>query len=99
MQAASVNHRHALMARERSNSTLLLEYFKKAIDWLRGHPAVDADRVAVFGMSRGGEAALGVAASFPSIGAVVASVPGHAVWQGNHPDQLGIPACLLLLGV
>jgi uncharacterized protein len=40
----------------RDLSRIPLEYFKKAIDWLRVHPAVDADRVAVFGMSRGGEA-------------------------------------------
>ena len=71
----------------RDLSRIPLEYFKKAIDWLRAHPAVDVDRVAVFGMSRGGEAALIVGATFPSIRAVVASVPGHVVWQGNHPDQ------------
>ena len=62
-------------------------YFKKAIDWLRVHPAVDADRVAVFGMSRGGEAALVVGATFSLLRAVVANVPSHLVWQGNHPDQ------------
>jgi dienelactone hydrolase len=40
----------------------------------------------VFGMSRGGEAALLVGATFPAIKAVVASVPSHVVWQGTNPD-------------
>ena len=66
-------------------SQIPLEYFGKAIDWLRAHAAVDADRVAVFGMSRGGEAALLVGARFSSISAVVASAPSHVVWQGTHP--------------
>lgn len=67
-------------------SQVPLEYFEKAIAWLRAHPAVDADRVAVFGMSRGGETALLVGATFPSIRAVVANVPSHVVWQGTQPD-------------
>ena len=70
----------------RNFSQIPLEYFEKAIGWLRAHPAVDAERVAVFGMSRGGEAALLVAATFPAIKAVVASVPSHVVWQGTNPD-------------
>ena len=71
----------------RDLSRIPLEYFKKAIDWLRVHRAVDGDRVAVFGMSRGGEAALIIGATFSSLRAVVANVPSHLVWQGNHPDQ------------
>ena len=67
-------------------SEIPLEYFNHAIDWLRVHPAVDGDRVAVFGSSRGGEAALLVGASFPAIKAVVANVPSHVVWQGANAD-------------
>jgi dienelactone hydrolase len=63
-----------------------LEYFKQAIDWVRAHPAVDADRVALLGHSRGGEAALLVAATYRDVRAVVANVPSHVVWQGIHPD-------------
>ena len=70
----------------RDLSRIPLEYFKRAIDWLRVHPVVDADRVAVFGSSRGGEAALLVGATFPQVTAVVANVPSHVVWQGSHPD-------------
>ena len=61
-----------------------LEYFKQATDWLRVHPAVDSDRLAVFGSSRGGEAALLIGSSFPAIKAVVANVPSHVVWQGMN---------------
>jgi len=67
-------------------SEIPLEYFGKAIDWLRVHPRVDRDRVGIFGSSRGGEAALVVAATFPSIRAVIANVPSHVVWQGINPD-------------
>jgi dienelactone hydrolase len=67
-------------------SEVSLEYFKRAIDWLRGQPSVDGDRVGIFGSSRGGEGALLVAATYPEIRAVVANVPSHVVWQGIHPD-------------
>jgi len=70
----------------RDLSRIPLEYFKKAIDWLRAHPSMDGERLAVFGMSRGGEAALLVGSTFPAITAVVAIVPSHVVWQGINTD-------------
>jgi dienelactone hydrolase len=64
-----------------------LEYFTKAIDWLRAQPGVDRDRIAVYGISKGGELALLVASRHPEIKAVVAGVPSHVVWQGiNYTD-------------
>jgi dienelactone hydrolase len=62
-----------------------LEYFKKAIDWGRAHPSVDGNRVALLGHSRGGEAALLVAAAYPDVRLVVANVPSHVAWGGIHP--------------
>lgn len=59
-----------------------LEYFKSALDYLRARPEVDAGRIAVMGASKGGEASLLVASSFPGIKAVVAAVPSDVVWQG-----------------
>ncbi len=59
-----------------------LEYFKTALDWLSEHPAVDATRIGVLGMSRGGELALLLGATYPQIATVVAQVPSHVVWSG-----------------
>ena len=63
-----------------------LEYFKTAIDWLRTNPSVDPRRIAIVGASRGGEAALLAAATYPEISAVAAIVPSHVMWSGIHPD-------------
>ena len=59
-----------------------LEYFTKAIDWLRAQPGVDPDRIAVYGISKGGELALLVATRHPELKAVVAGDPSSVVWQG-----------------
>jgi dienelactone hydrolase len=61
-----------------------LEYFDRALDWLRRRPGVD--RVAIAGISRGGEAALLVAATFPhDVDRVAALVPGAYVYPA-FPD-------------
>lgn len=62
-----------------------LEYFDKAVDWLEAHALVDAKRVGLYGISKGGEAALLVATRRPDIRAVVAAVPSSVVWQGINP--------------
>lgn len=58
-----------------------LEYFHKAIDWIREQHGVDAASVGVVGGSKGGEAALLIAATAPQVRAVVAYVPSHVSWQ------------------
>ena len=63
-----------------------LEYFAEAIDWLRARPEVGAARVGVLGMSRGGEAALLLGASFPQVAAVVALVPSGVTGGGIGAD-------------
>ena len=69
-----------------------LEYFGRAIDWMRVHKSVDHERIAVMGASRGGELALLLGATFPAIKAVVAYVPSGVVWPGLSrtptPDTL-----------
>ncbi len=59
-----------------------LEYFGRAIEWMLAHKSVDRGRLAVMGMSRGGELALLLGATFPEIKAVVAYVPSGVVWPG-----------------
>jgi dienelactone hydrolase len=67
-------------------SAIPLEYFERAVDWLRAHPAIDRSRVGVLGSSRGGEAALLVGATIPAVKVVVANVPSHVVWAGMAAD-------------
>lgn len=65
-----------------------LEYFERAIAWLKAQPAVDADRVAVVGNSKGGELALLLAATYPDdVGVVVGYAPSGIVWQGLPFDR------------
>jgi len=59
-----------------------LEYFKRAIIWLRAHPSVAPSKIGLVGTSKGGEAALLVSATYQEIGAVVAYSPSHVVFQG-----------------
>jgi dienelactone hydrolase len=63
-----------------------LEYFKRAIDWLRARPSVDAERIAILGHGRGAEAALLLAALHAELRAVVALAPSHVVWEGTVRD-------------
>ncbi len=65
-----------------------LEYFERALAWLRAQPGVDADRVAVVGNSKGGELALLLGATFPDdVEAVVGYAPSPVVWQGIPFDR------------
>ena len=55
-----------------------LEYFAKALRWLRDRPHVDPDRVVALGVSRGSEAALLLGVHFPDlVHGVVAVVPSN----------------------
>jgi hypothetical protein len=51
-----------------------LEYFSEATTWLKDQPAVDPQRIALMGNSKGGELA---------IRAVVGYLPSGVVWQGQ----------------
>jgi len=65
-----------------------LEYFKEAIGWLKAQKAVDGNRIAVLGGSKGGELSLLLAATFPEINAVVACVPSGLIWQGISLERI-----------
>jgi dienelactone hydrolase len=65
-----------------------LEYFEKAIAWLKAQPEVDASRIAVVGNSKGGELALLLGATYPEdIKAVIGYAPSAVVWQGIPFDR------------
>ena len=62
-----------------------LERIERGLRWLIAHPKVTSQngRVALIGGSKGGELALLVAATFPSlVGPVVAYTPSGVVWAG-----------------
>ncbi|WP_156039502.1 acyl-CoA thioester hydrolase/BAAT C-terminal domain-containing protein [Deinococcus marmoris] len=60
-----------------------LEYFQQAIAFLREQPEVAGRRVGITGASKGGEAALLIAATYPqAVGAVAAFSPGGLVFEG-----------------
>ena len=62
-----------------------LERIERGLRWLIGRPEIrtHAGRVALVGVSRGGELALLVASTFPElVGPVVAYTPSSVVWQG-----------------
>ena len=48
-------------------SNIPLEYFTKALTWIRQQPGVDSSHVLVYGNSRGSEAALLLGANFPQL--------------------------------
>jgi hypothetical protein len=72
-----------------SLNSIPLEYFERAIAWLCRQPEIDPGRLAIHGISRGGELALLLATRIPLIRAVVGVVPGNVVWQatGTPPPE------------
>jgi dienelactone hydrolase len=59
-----------------------LEYFHRAVGWLKKQPAVKADCIGVAGGSKGGELALLLASHYDDFRAVVAWTPADHVWEG-----------------
>jgi dienelactone hydrolase len=68
-----------------------LEYFEKALRWLAGQPGVDPRRVAVWGVSRGGEAAFLLGTTYPQLVHAVVDYVGSGV-VSNSPDDPRVPA-------
>lgn len=68
-----------------------LEYFERALEWMRRQPEVDPGRILTFGWSRGGEASLLVASTFPKlVHGAVGYVPSE--WVQGAPGDPAIPA-------
>lgn len=51
-------------------------------EWLKTRPDVDADRIALFGGSKGAEFALIAASRYPWLTSIVALAPSDLVWEG-----------------
>jgi dienelactone hydrolase len=58
-----------------------LEYFDRALAWLARRPDVDPKRIAIGGVSKGGELALLIASRHPEIRGVAVFVPSGIVFQ------------------
>lgn len=70
-----------------------LEYFQRALLWMRSQPNIDPRSIAIYAESRGTEAALFTAATDPEVNAVVARSPSFTFWSGVTKAHLpGKPA-------
>ena len=59
-----------------------LEYFDKAVAWLKARPDIDPKGIGAIGWSRGSEAVLLLGSRNPDVHAIVAVAPSGIVWQG-----------------
>ena len=66
----------------KSLTNIPLEYFENAISWLQAQETVNPDKIAVIGLSRGGELALLLGSIFPAIKAVVSGAPSSLIHVG-----------------
>ncbi len=66
-----------------------LEYFDRALAWMKTQAEVDPERIGVMGSSKGGEASLLLAATFDSIKAVIAFAGSSVVWEGAMERRNG----------
>ncbi|MEL6253859.1 MAG: acyl-CoA thioester hydrolase/BAAT C-terminal domain-containing protein [Bacteroidota bacterium] len=61
-----------------------LEYFEKALNWLKNQEAVDADKIIIMGASRNAELSLILASTFPElVGGVIAFAPSSVSWSNT----------------
>ncbi len=63
-----------------------LEYFGKAVAWMKTSRHIDPKRLAVVGVSRGSTLALLLPTIYDDFDAVVAIAPSHVVWQSTYMD-------------
>jgi hypothetical protein len=59
-----------------------MEYFQKALQWMRSQSSIDPRSIAIYSESRGTEAALFTAANDQGVSAVVARSPSFTLWSG-----------------
>jgi poly(3-hydroxybutyrate) depolymerase len=79
-------------------SRIPVERLEDVHRWAVADPRVDAERVGLWGVSKGGEFAIVAAAHFPWLDAVAAIVPSDVVWEGfsySTPMGTGTPSFAL----
>jgi len=75
-----------------------LEYFQKALQWMRTQAGIDSRSLAIYSESRGTEAALFTAANDPTVSAVIARSPSFTFWSGVTAAHLPGKAAWTLQG-
>lgn len=66
-----------------------LEYFETAFEWIHSQDYIDSKHVGIYGVSRGAELALLLAAQFPeSIHSVVATAPSSVVFAALGDERI-----------
>lgn len=63
-----------------------LEYFGRAIAWMKSSPNIDSTKLAIIGISRGSAPALWLPTIYEDFDAVVALAPSHVNWQAHYLD-------------
>ena len=63
-----------------------LEYFEKAIAWMKHNANIDPEHLGIIGVSRGSSLALLLPTIYHDFDAVVALAPTHVVWQSSYLD-------------
>jgi dienelactone hydrolase len=61
-----------------------LEYFAKAIAWMKSNRRIDSKRLGILGISRGSTLALLLPTVYHDFSAVVALAPSHVIWQSSY---------------
>lgn len=75
-----------LPALPRAFADIPVERLNAAREWLQKRTDVDAERIAVFGTSKGAEFALLAGVHLPWVRSIVAYVPSDVVWEGWGPN-------------
>jgi dienelactone hydrolase len=65
-----------------------VEYFGKAIEWLKSQPGVDPERIGLIGTSVGGTVALQVATIYPQVKTVIV-IGSPTVWEDSEMSYQG----------
>jgi len=67
---------------------LPMEYFERALRWMRREPSINPRFIAIYSESRGTEPGLFIASADAGVGAVVARSPSFVLWGGVAASHL-----------